>query len=288
VSGGELVLRIGHGLRLSCAGRIALAVIMALALTSSGRAAADPLTEGGATEVAPPQHAWTLNLYDESAVRFQNPDSEACTAAATESMLNLAALAANPDMPPPRGGSLPSSSFVWSEDTSYETQESILTYERQNMTMVWTAPGSDPHGWRNALNYFGWGSMKAGVYRDSSYDSFDAAVRATIHSIARSNMPVGILGWAGGHAQYVTGYSVVGDDPRVGDHYTILGVYLTDPLAGDRAVNVFLSYDTWENGPGYLRFWQYWDETSPYLDPIDGNVGDSEWWGKWVIINPVV
>jgi len=288
VSSGEPVLRIEHRLRLSCAGRIALAVIMALALTSSGRAAADPLTEGGATEVAPPQHAWTLNLYDESAVRFQNPDSEACTAAATESMLNLAALAANPDMPPPRGGSLPSSSFVWSEDTSYETQESILTYERQNMTMVWTAPGSDPHGWRNALNYFGWGSMKAGVYRDSSYDSFDAAVRATIRSIARTNMPVGILGWGGGHAQYVTGYSVLGDDPRVGDHYTILGVYLTDPLASDRAVNVFLSYETWENGPGYLRFWQYWDETSPYLDPIDGNVGDSEWWGKWVIINPVV
>ena len=288
MSGGELVLRIGHGLRLSCAGRIALAATMALALTSSGRAAADPLTEGGAAEVAPPQHAWTLNLYDESAVRFQNPDSEACTAAATESMLNLAALAANPDMPPPRGGSLPSSSFVWSEDTSYETQESILRYERQNMTMVWTEPGSDPHGWRNALNYFGWGSMKAGMYRDSSYDSYDAAVRATIRSIARTSMPVGILGWAGGHAQYVTGYSVVGDDPRVGDHYTILGVYLTDPLAGDRAVNAFLSYDTWENGPGYLRFWQYWDETSPYLDPIDGNVGDSEWWGKWVIVNPVV
>jgi hypothetical protein len=287
VSGGDRVLRIGHRIRVPAAGRIALAVIISLALPSSGRALADPLAEAGAAEVAPPPQPWKLNLYDESAVRFQNPDAEACTAAATESMLNLAALASNPDMPPPRGGSLPSTSFTWTLDTSFDTEENILAFERQNMTMVWTAQGSDPHGWRNALNYFGWGSMKAGVYRDSSYDSFDAAIRATVHSIARTHKPVGILGWAGGHAQYVTGYSVLGDDPRVGDHYTILGVYLTDPLEGDRTTNVFLTYSTWESGPGYLRFWPYWDETSPYVDPIDGSVGDREWRGKWVIVNPV-
>jgi hypothetical protein len=227
-------------------------------------------------------------MYDESAIRFQNPDAVACTAAAAESMLNLIALASNPDMPPPRGGSLPSTSFVWSIDTSFETEEDILWFERQNMTMYWSEPGTDPHGWRNALNYYGWGSMKAGVYRDSSYDSFDAAARATVLSIARTGKPVGILGWGGGHAQYVTGYRVRGDDPRVGDHFTIIGVYLTDPLGGDRAVNVFLSYSEWEGGPGYLRFWQYFDETSPYLDPIDGNVGNAEWRGKWVIINAVV
>jgi hypothetical protein len=288
VSGSNRALHIGLGIRLCAAGRIALAVAMALALTSSGRVAADSPTEGAAVEVTPPQQIWTANLYDESAMRFQNPDAVACTAAAAQSMLNLIALASNPDMPPPRGGSLPSTSFVWSLDTSFDTEENIMAFERQNMTMYWSEPGADPHGWRNALNYYGWGSMKAGVYRDSAYDSFDTAVRATVNSIARYDKPVGVLAWSGGHAQYVTGYRVRGDDPRVGEHYTILGVYLTDPLAGDRAVNIYLSYSEWEGGPGYLGFWPYWQATSPYVDPIDGAVGDREWYGKWVIINPVV
>ena len=43
MSGGDRVLRIGHRIRVPAAGRIALAVIISLALPSSGRALADPL-----------------------------------------------------------------------------------------------------------------------------------------------------------------------------------------------------------------------------------------------------
>jgi hypothetical protein len=264
-----------------------IALSAALAMMPVGSvAAADPSLEGTASEV-PPKTTWSANLFDPTGVRYQNPDWRACTAASTESMLNLIALASDSDPLPPRGSSLPRVTFRWRIDTSYETQESILEYERQNMTMVWSSPGSDPHGWRNALNYYGWGSIDAGVYRDSAFDSFDEAARAVVHSIARHDKPAGVLGWAGGHAQYVTGYSVLGDDPRVSDNYSILGVFLTDPLEGDWTTNVFVPYETWQSGPGYIRFWQYWQPESPYQDPIDGQIGYYEWWGKWVIINAV-
>jgi methylmalonyl-CoA mutase cobalamin-binding subunit len=279
--------RVGRLHGLSTAARTVLSLIAALAMMPVGQVLADQPLEGAAAEVPPPPATWSMNLFDPSVVRFQNPDPRACTAAATESMLNLISLASYDDPLPPRGSSLPRISFRWRIDSSYDTQENILEYERENMTMVWSSPGSDPHGWRNALNYYGWGSMDADVYVDSAFSSFDEAARAVVQSIARNNKPAGILGWAGGHAQYVTGYSVVGDDPRVSDNYTILGVFLTDPLEADWTTNVFIPYDTWQGGPGYIRFWQYWQPESPYQDPIDGQVGYYEWWGKWVIIDAV-
>ena len=40
--------------------------------------------------------------------------------------------------------------------------------------------GADANGWRNALNYFGWGSMSAGIYAVKAYDSYDSAVSAAV------------------------------------------------------------------------------------------------------------
>jgi hypothetical protein len=122
---------------------------------------------------------------------------------------------------------------------------------------------------------------------DSSYTSFEAAARATIHSLAQTGKPVGILAWSGGHAQYVTGYTVQGEDPRISDKYAILGVFLSDPLEGDWTRNVYLTYGQWGTGPLYVRFTQYYHDDSPYVDPLDGGSGNSEWWGKWVIVNAV-
>jgi hypothetical protein len=91
--------------------------------------------------------------------------------------------------------------------------------------------GTDPHGWRNGLNYFGWGSIESGFYADRAYTSFDAAAKAVVHSMAVYGKPAGILAWYGGHAQFVTGYTVTGADPRTGSMaFTLTGVYLTDPL----------------------------------------------------------
>ena len=279
-----------HALRLirpSSALRSALVLATVLTLTSSGTVIAEPPMEGSATEVSPPAPIWSINVYDDTIVTYQDPDWTACTAAAAQSMLNLIGVTTHADLPPPRGGSLPRTSFRWQVDTSFPVLESILAYERQNMTMYWSSAGTDAHGWRNALNYYGWGSISAGVYVDSSFTSFDAAAKQTVRSLARTGEPVGILGWFGGHAQYVTGYTVQGEDPRISDKYTILGVFLTDPLESDRTRNMYVTMDTWRNGPLYVRFSPYYYDDSPFTDPIDGVSGNSQWWSKWVIINAV-
>ena len=225
---------------------------------------------------APAPAAWNTDLYDTRADRFQDPDYTACTAAATESMLNTISYAGAP------------TGFAWQPTTSYDTQEAILAYERQNMTMLVSSPGTDPHGWRNALNYYGWGSMSAGVYRDSSYTTFDAATKAAVSALAIYHKPVGILALAGGHAQFITGYQVTGDDPATGStNFTIVGVDVTDPWQSAGHRDYWVSLADLRSGGTWVRFSPYEETDSPYTDPIDGHVGYDEWHGKWVIIDPV-
>jgi hypothetical protein len=248
----------------------------AIGLMRAQRAAADPhAAEPAASSGDKYLPVWTLDLFDPSAERWQDPDMKACTAASTLSMLNTALDAV------PAG-------MVWHPTTSFEEQEEILSYERDHMTMSQWSAGSDPHGWRNALNYFGWGSMQAGVYVDSSYSSLEAAARATVSAIAINNKPVGILAHAGGHAQFVTGYRVIGDDPRTGSaNFRVQGIYLTDPLSSQDHRDTWISYADWAGGGPWVRFSPYLESDSPYVDPIDGHVGTSEWYDKWVIVDPI-
>jgi hypothetical protein len=219
--------------------------------------------------------AWTADLYDTRADRFQDPDYTACTSAATMSMLNEVSYA---------GGA---AGLVWVPDTSYATQESMLAYERAHQTMLSTSFGTDPHGWRNALNYYGWGSMQAGVYRDASYSSFDDAAKGAVSALARFHKPVGILALAGGHAEFITGYQVTGDDPSTGSmNFTVVGVDLTDPLAYNAHRDTWVSLADWESGSTWIRFSPYLETDSPYIDPVDGSIGYNEWHGKWVTIEP--
>ena len=219
---------------------------------------------------------WTMDLFDARSDRYQDPDRTACTAASTESMLNTIAY----DGPTP--------GFVWQPDTSYATQESILAFERANMTMLTSSAGTDPHGWRNALNFNGWGSLTAGVYVDSAYPSFDAATKAVVSAIATHREPVGILARSGGHGQVVTGYEVAGDDPSTGSmNFSIVGVDLTDPLQTMADRDAWISIDEWGSGGSTIRFAPYTQNDSPYPDAIDGQVGNAEWYGNWVIIDPV-
>ncbi len=103
----------------------------------------------------PPAAPKSMNLFIASKFRFQDPDWRACTAASTLVMLNF--IADNDS-----GGD----GFAWQSTTSLSIQDRILRWERRHDTLE-GGNGSDPHGWRNALNYFGWGSgaLEAGSPR---------------------------------------------------------------------------------------------------------------------------
>jgi hypothetical protein len=49
--------------------------------------------------------------------------------------------------------------------------------------------GSDPHGTRNALNYYGWGSKKAGVYQDVSFATFGEAAQRSCRPLRGRGSP---------------------------------------------------------------------------------------------------
>ncbi len=166
------------------------------------------------------------------------------------------------------------------------------------MTLPTWLPGSDPHGTRNALNFNGWGSLQAGVYVDAAYTTFAAAAKGVVSSIARTRKPAIVFSWMGGHAQLVTGYKAHGDNPATGDNFSVVGVYLTDPLEGvatlvyDGATHdvqpiaddTWISLAAWKSGPDAVQFDRYWQSDSTMRDPIDGRVGRTEWYNKWVAV----
>jgi hypothetical protein len=237
---------------------------------------------------------WRYDMYDGTAVRYQDPDYTACAATATQMMLNTIYGTLDKEFilkPFSLGDKFiraNSPVFSWRPSTLYETQETVLGYERAHMTMLSTSAGTDPHGWRNGLNYFGWGSINSGVYADRAFTSFDAAAKAVVHALAVYGKPAGILAWYGGHAQFVTGYTVTGADPRTGSlSFTLTGVYLTDPLKSQGMRDKLLTYKVWRYDAAKIAFKQYWQKDSPQVDPIDGKAGTAEWYGRWVAILPV-
>jgi hypothetical protein len=234
-----------------------------------------------APEPAAAPAIYSKDLFDGSLFRYQNPDGTACTATATEVMLNFIATKGS------RGDG-----FTWSPTTSYDTQESILAWTRANDTLDAGAPGSDPHGWRNALNYYGWGSYTtfgARHYEDLSYSSSASAIKAAVAAVARENKPVGLLAWSGGHAQILTGYEVYGLDPATSADFEVIAVYLSDPLSGDGLLDTRITYAGLQSGPTSYRFAPYtWTDSSaddPYM--AGSTPSWHEWYGKWVIIAPV-
>ncbi len=238
-------------------------------------------TPGHAPEPLATPQVYKKDLYDGGLVRYQDPDMTACTATATQMMLNFTAS---------RGS--PGAGFVWAPTTSYDTQEGILAWERENDTLISTAPGSDPHGWRNALNYYGWNDYRSPGshhYEDLAYSSYATAVKAAVVAIAVENQPVGILGWSGGHAQIMTGYEVYGADPAVSSDFVVQAVYLTDPLASNRMRDTRITYLAFGAGSTTYRFLPYNWTDSPADDPyMPGSTASYlEWYGKWVIVAPV-
>jgi hypothetical protein len=230
-----------------------------------------------------------LNVFRADAFRFQDPNYAACTATSALVMLNLIALNQN-------GGT----GFTWVPRWGNAAVDSILAWERTHDTLA-GGSGSDPHGWRNALNYYGWGSGSLGsgsrIYEDLAYTSYDGAMKNAIRQLIRTRKPVGILAWQGRHAQFITGYVGLKGDPfargsgrRYANDFTVDAVYLSDPLKADGWVNARIGYSTLKSTTNSkLRFAPYRETDSPYDDPYtDGTrAARDEWYDRWVIVAPL-
>ncbi|HEX5589164.1 MAG TPA: cell wall-binding repeat-containing protein [Candidatus Limnocylindrales bacterium] len=250
-----------------------------IVLGSTGAIRASTAHDAAGLPYTDPSGRWIGNLYDGRAVRYQQPDPYACTATAVLMMLNMAAYAGIAE---PEG-------FMWTPTIAFDVQSAILAWERDHMTQPQAGTdGSDPHGWRNALNHFGWGSLEADVYRDLAFDGFDAALRQAIVSAASLGKPSGLLMLNGAHAVVLHGWDVTGDDPRTGStNFTVGGVYITDPWGPVAHRNFYISRASLAGGTKWVQFGRFTEPDSTIVDPIDGRIGRDEWQGRYVIVAAV-
>ena len=248
----------------------------------------------GPTRAAHAATTWWFNTFRADGYLTQDPYYTACTGAAAMMMLNFVALSGE-------GGR----GFIWRTSRTKnvagdpDDMISLYTFARAHDTLLSSSAGSDAHGWRNALNYFGWGEAamtdpQLRMYEDRAYGSFDSAMRAAVLALARYRMPVGMLGRGGAHAQVITGYKVTGDDPAVSTNFTIEALYLADPLASAGLVNTRVSIGSLRSGSLSIRFRPYAEADSPHDDPYTrGTIASSvrlarsEWYGRYVLILPV-
>lgn len=231
----------------------------------------------------------SLYLFHSAGFTWQDPNYYACTSTSVQDMLNFIAL---------RG--LGGEGFVWRVDNNAVTRDAILRWSRDNDTLQ-GGNGTDPHGWRNALNAWGWGRQAMWYghrrYDDLAFGSYDYAMKAAVRAMAAHRKPVGLLAWAGKHAQMVVGYYGLVGDPfardaagRYTNNFSVAGFYLADPLRSQNLVNARVSWSTLKStSNSKLRFRPYLEHDSPYDDPFMPGTRPShdEWYGRYVIIAPV-
>jgi hypothetical protein len=231
----------------------------------------------------------SLNLFVAAGFRYQDPNYYACTATSTMDILNFIALSG-------RGGP----GFRWTVSVSGTTRDAVLAWERTHDTLA-GGNGSDPHGIRNALNYYGWGSQAlwAGyrVYDDIAFYTYDGAVKRAVRSMILMRKPVVLLAWAGQHAQMMVGYYGLVGDPfakdslgRYTNAFSVGGFYLADPLQSQAFVNKPIPYSTLQftTDPKF-RFRPYLETDSPYDDPYSRGIlpARAEWYNRFVIVVPI-
>jgi hypothetical protein len=234
---------------------------------------------------SPVQHGYTFNLYQTRAVRFQNPDMTACVSAATMTTLNTVYYT------PTTSSAVKANrlTMTWRATIRPRDQRLIERWARAHMTMLTEKPGSDVHGLRNALNYYGWGNMRAGAYADYAYGTLNGALKAIVREIALANEPVVILTQNGRHLMVITGYSVTGSDPRIGSNdFKVSGLWATDPLRERHIADTYLDYYNLKSGQKEIRFTPYLLYDSILKDPIDGRIGRNEWVHHFVFVGPVL
>jgi hypothetical protein len=231
----------------------------------------------------------SLNLYVAAGFRYQDPNYYACTATSTMDMLNFLALRGT-------GGA----GFRWKLTLSGVTRDAILAWERTHDTLA-GGNGSDPHGIRNALNYYGWGSQAlwAGyrVYDDIAFYTYDGAVKRAVRAMIQTRKPVAILAWAGKHVQMMVGYYGLIGDPfarnslsNYTNAFTVGGFYLADPLYSQAFVSQPITYAMLRDTTNLkFRFRPYLETDSPYDDPYTRGIlpARNEWYNRFVIVAPL-
>jgi hypothetical protein len=230
----------------------------------------------------------SLNLFAAAGFRYQDPNYYACTATSVMDMLNFIKIAGT-------GGT----GFKWEVRLGSAARDSILAWERTHDTLA-GGNGSDPHGWRNALNYYGYGSAylytDARVYEDYAFGTYARAMKAAVRAMIRYRKPVGLAAWRGTHAHMITGYEGLVGDPFAVDaagnylnDFTITALFLSDPLEESAVVNKRVLYSTLGSTTNArIRFQAYYETDSPYDDAYTAGVvrARDEWYGRWVIVAP--
>jgi hypothetical protein len=249
----------------------------------------DPTPSPDPTPPPSPSVPAALDLYVSSGFRYQDPNFSACTSTSAQTMLNYIRI---------RGTGGPG--FRWVRSVSGSTRDAMLRWERNHDTLT-GGRGSDPHGWRNALNFYGWGPgalTKAGrVYEDMAFSSYALAIKASVRAIIATRKPVGILGWRGGHAQVITGYYGLVGDPfatdssgRFTEAFGIGGLYFSDTLSSNRMRHIRVSYYNLQyTANNRLRFRPYTETDSKLDDPytVGWRRSVNEWYRRYVVILPI-
>ena len=257
------------------------AVAISLSALLSAFVSAGPV----AAETSPP----SMDLFVAAGFRYQDPNWYACTATSTMDVLNFIALDG-------QGGA----GFRWHLTLSRARRDAILAWERTHDTLA-GGNGSDPHGVRNALNYYGWGAgyLRAGyrIYEDLSFSTYDGAVKRAVRALVQTHKPVAILAWAGRHMQMMVGYYGLVGDPfardslgRFTNAFTVEGFYLADPLRSQSFVNRPIAYSALKyTSDMKFRYRPYLETDSPYDDPYTPGVVPSrnEWYGRYVLVAPL-
>ena len=158
-------------------------------------------------------------------------------------------------------------------DTSYATQAADLAYARAHEVEPASRPGSDPRGWANALTHFG-----AGVYRDSSFSSMNAALAFVAKRIRLTGKPVGLTVGFGSHAWVMTGF-VANRDPATTNNFSVSAVFVSGPLYPHQVAK--LGYFDLKPDTRLSR-----DQLAQVFTPYREPQGWSGWTGKWVVVAP--
>jgi hypothetical protein len=135
------------------------------------------------------------------------------------------------------------------------------------------------------------------IYNDFSFTSYDTAMHSAVRQMILTHKPVGMLGWAGHHAQTITGYYGLDGDPFAANPdgswantFTITGFYVSDPLRSDSIVNRKVTYAALGSSSNLkLRFRRFVQTDSPYDDRYTPGyrVSRTEWYGFYTLLLPV-
>ena len=159
-------------------------------------------------------------------------------------------------------------------DHARASQQRYFDYMRsKNRYEIPVADGVDPAGWTAGLRRY-----VDDRYRLTASKSFDAALRASVRNLRRTNLPVGITVAHGNHAWILTGFSATAD-PAATTDYEVTSVRVVGPLWGRQ--NRTYGYDMRPNTeltPKQLRgFFTPWHYPKVRM----------AWEGRWVSIQPV-